>query len=303
LQECFAQEETMRTEIARLGQLQCRIAHPAGAAEGPPLVLVHGLGGGLWGWDNFQRHFAERGWHSFGLELPGHGDTVDPVTADKMGQYSVETYALWVAAALAEIGPAVVIGHSMGGLVAQKLAESQHQEGYVFMASAPPWHMFRRPYWAMWRRLLRHPWREVLAPLSGRTLVLDRGLQDELVNNRVPEELRAEISCRDVPDSGRASMQMVVGLVSVDVRRVTSPCLVVGGLADRLIPPPEQQRLAAFYGCPMQLHDRGHMLMLEPGWEEVADGILAWVAGLSERADAVAADAACAAASSNITST
>lgn len=281
----------MRMETAQLGKLQCRIADPAGRAGGPPLVLVHGLGGGLWGWDNFQRHFAERGWRSYGLELPGHGDEVDPVTADKMGQYSVETYALWVSAALAQIGPAVVIGHSMGGLVAQKLAESQHQEGYVFMASAPPWHMFRRAYWAMWRRLLRHPWREVLAPLSGRTLVLDRGLQDELVNNRVPPELRADIACRDVPDSGRASMQMVVGLVSVDARRVTSPCLVVGGLDDRLIPASEQRRLAEFYRCPLQMHDRGHMLMLEPGWEDVADGILQWASGLGAGAEAAAAEA------------
>ncbi len=281
----------MRIETAQYGKLHCRIAHPGGrTAAGPPLVLVHGLGGGVWGWDNFQGYFAERGWRSYGLELPGHGDDCDAVTAEKMGQYSVETYALWVSAALAQIGPAVVIGHSMGGLVAQKLAESQHQEGYIFLASAPPWHMFRRAYGAMWRHLLRHPWREVLAPLSGRTLVLDSRLQDALVNNRLPPELRAEISLRDVPDSGRASMQMVVGLVSVDVRRVTSPCLVVGGLDDRLIPASEQRRLATFYGCPLQLHDRGHMLMLEPGWEDVAEGILRWVSGLT--AEEAAAEAA-----------
>ncbi len=279
----------MRIETAQLGKLQCRIADPGGrAAAGPPLVLVHGLGGGVWGWDNFQRHFAERGWRSFGLELPGHGEQCDPVTAEKMGQYSVETYALWVSAALAEIGPAVVIGHSMGGLVAQKLAESQHQEGYVFLASAPPWHMFRRAYASMWGHLLRHPWREVLAPLTGRTLVLDSRMQESLVNNRLPPEVRAEIALRDVPDSGRASMQMVVGLVSVDAQRVTSPCLVVGGLDDRLIPVSEQRRLARFYGCPLQLHDRGHMLMLEPGWEEVADGILQWTESLPAGADAAA---------------
>ncbi|MGH9392845.1 MAG: alpha/beta fold hydrolase [Terriglobales bacterium] len=266
----------MRTEHVQLGPLACLLTLPAGVETGPPLVLIHGLGGGVWGWDFFQRHFARCGRRSYALELPGHGDERDPITADKMGQYSVETYALWVAAAWAEVGPCVVVGHSMGGLVAQKLAESQAQLGYVFLASAPPWHMFRRAYWPMWKHLLRHPWREVLLPLSGNTLVLDSTLQDALVNNRLSPAVRADIACRDVPDSGRASMQMVVGLVSVDVHRVSSPCLVVGGLDDRLIPASEQRRLAEFYHCELQLHDRGHMLMLEEGWEAVADGILAW---------------------------
>ncbi|HUX65854.1 MAG TPA: alpha/beta hydrolase [Terriglobales bacterium] len=279
----------MRMERLRFGHLECLRAGPERGEPGPPLLLVHGLGGGIWGWEYFQRHFAQRGFASYALELPGHGEDPDPVTARKMGQYSVETYALWVAAAMAQIGPCVVVGHSMGGLVAQKLAESHAQAGFVFLASAPPWHMFRRAYAPMWRHLLRHPWRELLLPLAGHTLVLDNTLQDALVNHRLPPDLRQEIARRDVPDSGRASMQMVAGLVSVDARRVTSPCLVAGGLDDRLIPASEQRRLAEFYQCPLQLHDRGHMLMLEPGWEEVADGILAWVASLqSGRADLAA---------------
>lgn len=279
----------MRTQLLRCGQLDCLLALPGGVEQGPPLVLVHGMGGGIWGWEYFQRHFAERGYRSYALELPGHGDHCDPATAVRMGTYSVETYTLWVAAALAEIGPCVVIGHSMGGLIAQKLAECQIQEGFIFLASAPPWHMFRRAYAPIWKHLLRHPWREVLAPLTGSTVVLDSTLQDALVNNRLPPEIRSEIYRRDVPDSGRASMQMVVGLVSVDVRCVTSPCLVAAGLDDRLIPPSEQRRLAEFYHCPLQLYDRGHMLMLEPGWEEVADGLLTWVGSLQSARAGIAA--------------
>jgi len=77
---------------------------------------------------------------------------------------------------------------------------------------------------------------------------------------------------------------MVVGLVSVDRHRVTSPCVVMAGEADRLIPPSEQRRLAEFYSCPLQTFDRGHMLMIEPGWEEVAEAILTWVAALDSAA-------------------
>ncbi|HEY7839920.1 MAG TPA: alpha/beta fold hydrolase [Terriglobales bacterium] len=273
----------------RLGRLDAWRVAPMGVPLGPPLLLVHGLGGGPWGWENFQRRFAENGYLSYAVELPGHGSDVNSPRAGELGAFSIETYALYLASALAELGQCVVIGHSMGGLIAQKLAESHDQAGYVFLCSAPPWHMFRRAYWAMWRRLLWHPWRQIVAPVIGRTVLLDDSLQDELVNNRLSPEARAIVGGKDVPDSGRASMQMVVGLVTIDASQVRSPCLVVGSTDDRLIPPSEQRLIAKKYACPLQLYDRGHMLLLEDGWEEIADGILSWVAALpAARADMAA---------------
>lgn len=285
----------MRKEITRLGQLKCQTALPAEAAVSmakakPALLLVHGLGGGIWGWERFQEYFARQGYRTFAIELPGHAPP-DPLRNgnghrpdEYLGICSVETYALHVAAAMDELGPCIVIGHSMGGLIAQKLAEAHRQLGYVFLASAPPWHMFRRAYAPLWKHLLLHPWSQFLAPLSGSTLVLDHSLQEKLVNNRLPPEVREDIYHRDVPDSGRASMQMVAGLVSVDIRRVDSPCLVVGGLEDRLIPASEQRKLAERYHCAIQLYDRGHMLMIEPGAEEVAGGIERWIEARSMEA-------------------
>ena len=269
-------------ELIRLAKLDCQAVSPAGAVTGPPILLIHGLGGGIWGWDNFQSHFAQRGYRSYAVELPGHGERPDPRDREAVGISSVETYALYVAAVAAELGPCVVIGHSLGGLVAQKLAETQSQVGFIFLASAPPWHMFRRDYWSLWKHLLRHPWSELIAPVIGCTMLMDRSLQDELVNNRIRPECRPQIYGCDVPDSGRASMQMMAGLVSVAEHRITSPCLVVGGWADRLIPPAEQRRLATKYHCALQMYDRGHMLTIEDGWEEVADGLLGWVQSLSQ---------------------
>lgn len=269
----------------RLGRLEAWRVAPQGARQGPPLLLVHGLGGGPWGWENFQRYFAARGYLSYAVELPGHGSDVNSERAGELGAFSVETYCLYLSSVLAELGSCVVIGHSMGGLIAQKLAESHDQAGYVFLASAPPWHMFRRAYWPMWRNLLCHPWSQIVAPVIGRTLVLKDSMQEALVNNRLSPEVRAIVGGKDVPDSGRASMQMVVGLVTVDHTQVNSPCLVAAGTDDRLIPPSEQRRLAEKYGCPLQLYDRGHMLLIEDGWEEVADGILTWVAQLPTARD------------------
>lgn len=87
--------------------------------EGVPIVLVHG-----WCCDHtffapqFQ-HFAERGHSVIAVDLRGHG------TSDKPEQaYSMQVFADDLAWLVGELGPAkpVVVGHSMGGVVAFELA-------------------------------------------------------------------------------------------------------------------------------------------------------------------------------------
>ncbi|MGH9507050.1 MAG: alpha/beta hydrolase [Terriglobales bacterium] len=262
------------TEI--IAGLRCQILRPERAMAGAPLVLIHGLGGGTWSWENFQRAAAARGRASYALELPLHRPGVPPDPL--LGRYGVETYALHCAAALAEIGDCFVVGHSMGGLIAQKLAQAFNRRGYVLLASAPPWHMMRPPYGALWRYAFLHPFGDLLRPLRRRTMMMDRGMSRNLVNNRIPPEQLEMVESHEMPDSGRASVQMAFGMVKVDPRRVTSPCLVMGGLADLLIPASEQRRLAEFYHAPLRLFDRAHMLIIEPGWEAVAASALDWMA-------------------------
>jgi pimeloyl-ACP methyl ester carboxylesterase len=47
---------------------------------------------------------------------------------------------------------------------------------------------------------------------------------------------------------------------------------------DRFIPKPIVGRIAARYGAPLQTFlGRGHMLVVEPGWETVADTVVRWL--------------------------
>lgn len=268
----------MQLRQTRVAGLNCSIVAPDVALQPWPVLFVHGLGGGIWGWENFQRRAAERGWLSYAIELPLHGTQRGQRADDRLGDYSVESFAVHAAAALAEIGDCFVVGHSMGGLIAQKLAEAFPRPGYVMLCSAPPWHMFRRAYWPLWKHILRRPARHLFHAINRDPMLLDERLEDELINNRVAAEQRRVIYQREVPDSGHASLQMALGLVKIDERLVTSPRLVVGGLADRLIPACEQRKLAAYHQCPLRLFDRGHMIIIEDGWQEVADFTLDWMA-------------------------
>jgi pimeloyl-ACP methyl ester carboxylesterase len=86
--------------------------------DGPPVVLVHGWGGSASNWVELAPALA-RGRRVVVPELPGHGGS-----AALPGAESLVPFADAVAAALAQEGggPAPVVGHSLGGVVALRLA-------------------------------------------------------------------------------------------------------------------------------------------------------------------------------------
>src|SRR5436309_4829166 len=85
---------------------------------GPPLVLVHGLGGSAWNWTELAPLLARR--HRVLVpDLPGHGgSSALPAVS------GLEPYADRVAlvAEREQMLPAPVVGHSLGGMVVLRLA-------------------------------------------------------------------------------------------------------------------------------------------------------------------------------------
>jgi pimeloyl-ACP methyl ester carboxylesterase len=66
--------------------------------------------------------------------------------------------------------------------------------------------------------------------------------------------------------------------VPVDAKKIGVPVLVIAGDRDHFIPLSRSVRVAARYGAPLKVAPgRGHMLVLEPGYEELCDWIAEWV--------------------------
>src|SRR5262249_41972224 len=102
-----------------------RAVHAAPARDGGPLMpgdygFGHGMGTGAWGWGLVGDRLAARGRRVFARDLPGHGRR-----AAEWRHASVQSYAHSVADAMAREGvrDAVLVGHSMGGIVVPKVAE------------------------------------------------------------------------------------------------------------------------------------------------------------------------------------
>jgi pimeloyl-ACP methyl ester carboxylesterase len=110
---------------AKLAGLEERTAEIKGVrmryfvgGTGPPLVLVHGLGGSAWNWTELAPLLASR--HRLLVpDLPGHGgSSALPAVS------GLEPYADRVAlvAEREQMLPAPVVGHSLGGVVVLRLA-------------------------------------------------------------------------------------------------------------------------------------------------------------------------------------
>ena len=83
-------------------------------------VLVHGASHGGWCWDEVARRLRAKGHLVLAPDLPGHGRR-----AGEARQASVAGYAAAVADALVGEGVsrAILVGHSMGGIVIPRVAE------------------------------------------------------------------------------------------------------------------------------------------------------------------------------------
>lgn len=243
---------------------------PRGPAKPLPLLFVHGMWGSSWYWENYLRAAAEAGWDAWALNLRGHHGS-RPVT--NFGEVSVSDYVQDVLDCLRVLGEVVLVGHSMGGLIAQKVAEVGGARAAVFLTSAAPKGILVLR-WPVLRRMARY----AFAMAANRPLLVTRPHADALLLNRLSPERQAEVYAQMVPESGRAARELAFGLVPVDENRVECPTLVVGAQWDRITPAAVQRRIAAKYDAEyLEIADHGHMLMVEEGWEQPFKEILRWL--------------------------
>ncbi|HET7584513.1 MAG TPA: alpha/beta fold hydrolase [Gemmatimonadaceae bacterium] len=258
-----------------VGGLAITVATPSTSDDAlPPLLFIHGMNGGAWYWERYQRFFAEHGWTSWALDLRGHHAS-RPVA--QLGRVPLRAYvddALAVARTLArEHAVPAVVGHSMGGIIAQGVAACDTVRALVLIAAVPPRGIrLLTPELAL--RALGH----VGAFLASTPFTPSRREAEALLLHTIPEPERAEVYARLVPESARAALTLATRSLRVDARDVRCPVLVVSALEDRLVVPRVARRIAAHYEAPLlEYAGHGHLIVAEPGWERPASDIERWL--------------------------
>jgi pimeloyl-ACP methyl ester carboxylesterase len=98
-------------------------------------VLVHGAFCGAWCWEPLVAELEGLGHSVEAIDLPGHGEDTTPID-----QVTLDLYAERVAETLAAGEPAVLVGHSMGGVVITQTAARarEHVDRLVYCCAFLP---------------------------------------------------------------------------------------------------------------------------------------------------------------------
>jgi len=249
------------------------LAERGRALKRPPILFVHGYFATAAIFDNYLRYFAARGHPTYAVNLRGRAGSA-PTT--NVGRVSMHDFLADASSIAAHLDRPIVVGHSMGGLVAQMLAATSSPRATILVSPAPP-----RGIPVITLELVRRQLRYLPSIFLSRPVVA--GFEDfcPLVLNRVPAEAQRQEFAHFVPDSGRAGREMLLGAIRVDANDVHAPVFVVSGDDDRFIPLRVARRVAQRYGAPLHVaHGHAHLLPKEPGWERIAEVIAGWIDGL-----------------------
>lgn len=238
-------------------------------ADKPPVVLIHGACSQPAHFDAWRGFFTAAGYACIAPALPGHA----PSSRAVLRRQGFGDYLDAMRAVVAELGTRpIVIGHSMGGLIARMLAAEGLCAGVVLLAPLPAGRV-PAPPGAL-------PWYAAVAPfvLAGRPFRPWRGAIRHLALHHLPRAEQEGIAAGFVAESGRAYRDLVLGRAKVKRRGVGRPMLVVHGDRDRLVPLAVARGIAGKHGAPLVvIPGHGHWLIAPSLVGEVAGRVLTWI--------------------------
>ena len=249
------------------------------------ILMIHGYGCAGDAWDTAAKRLRAEGYR---VETPtlraDQRKTAAPgagLASVSLAHYVADMSALAAALAKQDGEAPIVFGHSMGGMIAQKLAEADLVSAAVLFAPASSADARGAPK---------------LSPLfTFLNIVLTAKPETKAhkmwktgfkwgVLNAVPAERHDALYAKAVYDSGRALADLAWPdkdpnkTVTVDAEKVRAPILVVAGALDRTTPVGDLRLVGAKYGSDyVEYPNNAHWLIDEPGSDIILDDVVAWL--------------------------
>jgi len=262
-------------ELTRGIVMECCI--PSQQSTKTPLLFVHGNFCGSWCWRNLLIYFAQRGVSCYAVNFRGHWLSAGHAA---LGTAITEHYVEDVEQCLAAIGTGVILfGHSMGGIVSQKVAENNPVKSLILVDSAPCREITENCFQP--KPEVGDILKDLFKPLSDGTVVMERN-RDMIKKilfetGNVSEETLAQATAY----LGRESAHVLKNhaFISVDPQKVTCPVYVIGrtGYGNQKNPD-LWHALADYYHAADRYisGDIGHCMYMEKNWQHHAARFEKW---------------------------
>ncbi|KSB90220.1 arylesterase [Caulobacter vibrioides] len=250
------------------------------------ILMIHGYGMAGDSWDPVAEAFRKAG---YAVETP----TIRPglrtagPPSPELGGLSLADYVAELSATAAVTAARdgvkpIVFGHSMGALIAQKLAESGLAAGIVLFAPASPADARGKPKLSPIITFLNAVLTQGGAPKPVK--MWKTGFKFGVVN-AVPAARHDALYAKAVYDSGRVLQDLAYPdrdpsrTVHVDAAKVTVPVLVLAGARDRTTPVEDMRLVGRKYAGAdyREYPDHAHWLIDEPGSEALLAAVQSWL--------------------------
>lgn len=247
------------------------------------IFMIHGMWGGQWNWDNYKKLFEKEGYNCVITTLRFHDIDPKEIPDPKLGTTGLLDYVEDLEQEIKQLGVTpIIMGHSMGGLLAQILGSRGLAKALILLTPASPsgilaltpsvvrsfWSIQTK--WGFWKKPTRQTFNEAVY---------------SMLHLLSPEDQKKAFE-RFVHESGRATFEIgywlldSTGASRVDESKITCPVLVTASAEDRITPASVVRKVAKKYNAIStykEFDNHAHWVLAEPGWQEIAEYCSEWL--------------------------
>jgi pimeloyl-ACP methyl ester carboxylesterase len=247
------------------------------------IVFIHGMFMNPRSWADWVTRFTAKGYTCHTVAWPGHdGEPSElrrapPEVLKKLKLSDVlQTHRDFLDTLGAK---PLLVGHSVGGLITQKLVNEGRAAAAVALDPAPPQGIFA-PSWTFLKTNL-----PVVNPFAGDApfqFTVEQ-FQYAFCNTMTLDETRAVFERFVVPESRNVARSVAGSDAKIDFKKPHAPLLILGGELDNIVPSALNEKNFKAYTDPASkrefklLPGRTHYLCGQKGWEETADLVHDWL--------------------------
>lgn len=250
------------------------------------VLLIHGTwcNGGNWG--EFKTDLEKRGYKVYAPSYRYHGEPAQKDmwgSAQKISKLGMLDYTQDFCELIDTMdSPPIIIGHSVGALIAQLVAVRRKTKGLVLLGPAPTAGMF-----ALYPSCLKLWGRYLPEWVLGRPMYpVKWDVWQKYICNAQPLEIQESYYASLCAESGTAYSQMIFWFLDqkkstrIDYKAVKAPVLVIGGSQDKCTPPGMCRGTAKNYGKSgkyIELEGSDHMMTVGAYKARTLAEILIWI--------------------------
>ena len=247
------------------------------------VVFIHGLFLNNQSWAEWETFFKEKGYTIYAPTYPSHEGIPSELrknAPDSLG-YVTFTQVVNKMEAFIETLPEkpIIVGHSMGGLVAQKLIEKDLAEAAIIISSAPPKGVITLKFSFAKSNL------GLLNPFKGNSIhyPTKKWFHYAFTNTLTREESDSIFDEFVVPESRNIPRETLKKAGKIDFKKPHAPMLFISGKEDHIIPASLNKKNFKRYKDEKSIREhkifegRDHFIAGEDGWKEVANYVYNWL--------------------------